>query len=78
MSVAPGTVGVMEPDTLLTFEARWPRHSGSKELAVRAELGLTPARYYALLNRAARSRRGIAADPITARRVRDRAILRKR
>lgn len=73
MSVAPGTVDPMTPQTLLAFEARWPRHSGDKELAIRRELGLTPARFYQLLTRAANSGAGMAADPITARRVRARA-----
>ncbi|WP_404474880.1 DUF3263 domain-containing protein [Microbacterium aerolatum] len=63
----------MRPDTLLAFEHAWPRHTGRKETAIRRELGITPARYYVLLHRAARSRAGIAADPITARRIRDRA-----
>lgn len=57
---------------LLAFESRWPRHSGSKEEQIRRELGITPARFYQLLHRAARSVEGIAADPITARRVRER------
>lgn len=62
----------MLPDTLLAFEHSWPRHSGHKETAIRRELGITPARYYVLLHRAARSRAGIVADPITARRIRER------
>ena len=68
----------MLPETLLAFEARWPRHNGTKDLTIRAELGITPARYYMLLNRAAKTVEGIAADPITARRVRERITLRKR
>lgn len=63
----------MPPDTLLAFERSWPQHSGYKETAIRRELGITPARYYVLLHRAARSRAGIVADPIAARRVRERA-----
>lgn len=62
----------MLPETLLAFEARWPRHNGTKDLAIRRELGITPARYYTLLGRAAKTVEGIAADPITARRVRER------
>lgn len=66
----------MRPETLLAFEARWPRHNGTKDLTIRAELGMTPARYYQLLGRAAQSREGMAADPITARRVRERVARR--
>lgn len=62
----------MTPSVLLEFEARWPRHSGAKEEAIYGELGMPPARFYQLLSRAAKSREGIAADPITARRVRAR------
>lgn len=66
----------MPPETLLAFEASWPRHSGTKDLAIRDELGITPARFYQLLARAAETADGIAADPITARRVRSRALRR--
>lgn len=64
----------MTADELLAFEARWPRHSGTKDSLIRSELGVTPARFYQLLNRAARTVEGIAADPITARRVREKAV----
>ncbi|WP_300265883.1 DUF3263 domain-containing protein [Microbacterium sp.] len=66
----------MTPAALLAFEQRWPRHTGHKEEAIRRELGLTPARYYQLLSRAARSFEGMAAEPITARIVRGRGITR--
>ena len=62
----------MTPTHLLDFETRWPRHDGHKESAIIHELGITPARYYQLLSRVARSIDGIAADPITARIVRQR------
>ncbi|WP_144795677.1 DUF3263 domain-containing protein [Microbacterium paludicola] len=62
----------MLPEHLLAFEQRWPRHTPQKDRAIRTELGVTPARFYQLLHRAAASPRGIAADPITARRVRAR------
>lgn len=54
---------------LLDFERTWPRHSHAKEIAIRAR-GLTPARYYQLLHRAAVSLEGQAHDAITARRIR--------
>lgn len=59
----------MRPDALLDFEAAHPRHTHAKENAIRAR-GLTPARYYQLLHRAARSHEGLAHDAITARRMR--------
>jgi hypothetical protein len=72
MSVPSGTVDPMTPDDLIAFEQRWPRHSGRKEEQIRRDLGITPARYYQLLVRAAASAEGMEADPITARRVRAR------
>lgn len=60
----------MLPETLLAFERAHPRHDGTKEETIRAELGITPSRYYVLLGRAARSLEGMRADAITARRVR--------
>lgn len=63
----------MHPSRLLAFEQRWPHHDGAKETRIRTELNITPARYYQLLGRAARSIDGIKADPITARIVRERA-----
>jgi hypothetical protein len=63
----------MSPVTLLAFERAHPRHDGAKEETIRGELGITPARYYVLLGRAARSMEGMVADPITARRVRERS-----
>lgn len=73
MSVAGGTVEAMTPQALIRFESRWPQHTPAKVSAVRRELGLTPARYYQLLDRAAHTVEGITADPITARKVREQA-----
>lgn len=73
MSVPLGTHGPMRPDILLAFEHAWPRHTGHKEEQIRRELGITPARYYQLLGRAAESREGMATHPITARVVRSRS-----
>lgn len=36
-------------DSVLAFEAEWNRRYGDKEVAIRAELGLSPARYSAIL-----------------------------
>lgn len=53
---------------LLDFEAAWPRHCSAKENAIR-DRGLTPARYYQLLRRAAASLEGQAHDALTAHRI---------
>jgi hypothetical protein len=64
------------PAELLAFEARWPRPSGIKDETIRKQLGITPVRYYVLLQRAAESADGIRADAVTARRIRERATRR--
>ncbi|WP_431800287.1 DUF3263 domain-containing protein [Microbacterium kunmingense] len=59
----------MDVGTLLDFEARWPRHTAAKDNRIRDELGITPARFYQQLHRAARSLEGQAHDPITSHRL---------
>lgn len=54
---------------LLDFAHRHPNIRGNVEERIRAELGVTPARYCVLLHRAAASLEGQAHDPITAHRV---------
>lgn len=70
MSEALGILVTVTPTELLAFESRWPGHTPAKGAAIRG-LGMHEARYYQQLSRAAHSPEGIAADPITARRVRD-------
>lgn len=65
---------------ILAFEARWPRHSGAKEEAIRATLGLAPARYYQLLGRLIDSSDALAHDPLLVnrlRRIRDERVDRR-
>ncbi|MGM7677657.1 DUF3263 domain-containing protein [Microbacterium sp. A94] len=66
----------MKAVDLLAFESVWPRHDGTKELTIRRDFGVAPARYYQLLGRAAVSIEGMATHPITARRVRERSMRR--
>lgn len=66
----------MTPADILAFEAAYPQHTPSKEERIRRQLGITPTRYVVLLQRAATSAEGIAAHPVTARRVRELAALR--
>lgn len=59
---------------ILAFEAEWPRHSGAKEEAIRAQLGLSPARFYQLLGRIIDTESALAHDPLLVgrlRRIRD-------
>ncbi len=55
---------------MLDFEARWLRHSGAKEEAIRAELGVTPARYYQLLTRLIDTVPALEHDPLLVGRLR--------
>lgn len=68
----------MTPTTLLAFERRHPGDSPQKRELIRRMLGISEIRYAVLLTRAASSSEGIAADPITARRVREEADRRAR
>ena len=55
---------------ILALEAAWPRHSGAKEEAIRAKLGMSPARYYQLLGRLIHSEQALEHDPMLVRRLR--------
>jgi len=56
---------------LLGFEARWPGHSSAKENAILAELGISPAHYYARLDRAIDTGPAAEFDPILTHRLRE-------
>jgi hypothetical protein len=55
---------------ILALEAAWPRHGGSKEEAIRAKLGMSPARYYQLLARLIDTEQALEHDPLLVRRLR--------
>lgn len=76
MSDGPSSLEGVTHSEILAFEAAHPRHSSYRDELIRRELGITPSRYVVLLARAASSAEGIAADAVTARRVRDRAAAR--
>mgnify|MGYP001178655999 FL=1 len=57
---------------LLDFEGQWHRHVGAKEEAIRAELGLAPARYYQLLDRLIDTVEAQRHDPMLVKRLRRR------
>jgi len=78
MSDPHGRLSPMTPTTLLAFERRHPGDSPEKRALIRRMLGISEIRYAVLLTRAAGSLEGIAADPITARRVREEADRRAR
>lgn len=71
-----GTVPLTDRDrAILDFEARWfaaqwRRHAGAKEEAIRAELGMPPARYYQLLGRLIETAEAQEHDPMLVKRLR--------
>ncbi|MEV8266991.1 DUF3263 domain-containing protein [Microbacterium sp. NPDC076911] len=55
---------------ILEFEREWHRHVGAKEEAIRAELALSPARYYQLLGRLIDTVPAQEFDPMLVKRLR--------
>ncbi|GAA2983678.1 hypothetical protein JOD63_000649 [Microbacterium terrae] len=55
---------------ILDFEAEWRRHAGAKEEAIRADLALSPARYYQLLGRLIDTTEAQEHDPMLVKRLR--------
>lgn len=55
---------------ILAMETAWPRHSGAKEEVIRAQLGMSAARYYQLLGRLLESDAAVEYDPMLVRRLR--------
>ncbi|MGA5494839.1 DUF3263 domain-containing protein [Streptomyces cinereoruber] len=68
---ARGPAALTEQEqALLAVERRsWPG-PGAKERAVREQLGLSPTRYYQLLNALLDDPRALAHDPVTVNRLR--------
>jgi hypothetical protein len=55
---------------MLAFERRWWRVAGAKETAIRDRFGLSPTRYYQVLNALVDRSEALAADPLLVRRLR--------
>lgn len=55
---------------VLAMERRSWAGPGAKERAVREELGMSPVRYYQLLNALLDDERALAHDPVTVNRLR--------
>ena len=56
-------------ERILTFERQWWKHAGAKEEAIRAEFGLSAARYYQVLNAVLDAPGAIAFDPMLVGRL---------
>jgi hypothetical protein len=55
---------------MLVFERQWWRAAGAKETAIRERFGVTPTRYYQVLNALVDRPDALAADPLLIRRLR--------
>ncbi len=55
---------------MLSFERQWWRHAGAKDTAIRDRFGVTPTRYYQVLNALLDRPDALAADPLLVRRLR--------
>lgn len=55
--------------SVLEFERTHPDHGGRKDDAVRTQVGVSPARYYQVLNLAIDSPAALAYDPQLVRRL---------
>ena len=55
--------------TLLDLESEWFATVGGKETAIR-QLGMTPVRYYQLLNQLVATESALSYDPVTVTRLR--------
>ena len=65
----PGGLGEREQQ-ILAFEARWWKHAGSKEQAIRDTFGLSSTRYYQLLNALLDNPAALEHDPVLVGRLR--------
>ncbi|MBW8825539.1 MAG: DUF3263 domain-containing protein [Acidobacteria bacterium] len=64
-------MGLSERDRrILDFERSWWQRDGTKQAAIRAELGLSATRYYALLGDLTDSGDAHAYDPLVVLRLR--------
>jgi hypothetical protein len=72
-------VGLTDGDrAILEFEQGWWQRPGPKAAAITEHLGLSPTRYYQLLNALIDDPEAIEADPLLVRRLRRRRSDRRR
>ena len=55
---------------MLAFERQWWRRPGAKEAAIRDLFGVSPTRYYQVLNSLVDRPDALASDPVLVRRLR--------
>ncbi len=67
-----GEPGQLDPRgrAILDFEREWWKYAGGKEEAIRERFGVSPTRYYQLLNRLIDDDDALAHDPMLVKRLR--------
>ncbi|MEU3274640.1 DUF3263 domain-containing protein [Saccharomonospora sp. NPDC006951] len=55
---------------VLAFERQWWKYAGAKEQAIRELFGMSPTRYYQILNRLIDKQEAMRADPMLVKRLR--------
>lgn len=55
---------------ILAFERQWWKYAGAKEQAIHELFGVSPTRYYQLVNRLIDRREALQADPMLVKRLR--------
>ncbi|MFI6364664.1 DUF3263 domain-containing protein [Nocardia sp. NPDC050630] len=55
---------------ILAFERQWWKYAGAKEEAIRELFGMSPTRYYQVLNAVVDRPEALAADPMLVKRLR--------
>ncbi|MFQ6326629.1 MULTISPECIES: DUF3263 domain-containing protein [unclassified Nocardia] len=55
---------------ILDFERKWWKYAGAKEEAIRELFGMSPTRYYQVLNAVVDRQEALAADPMLVKRLR--------
>jgi hypothetical protein len=63
---------------VLAFERQWWRYVGAKEQAIREAFGVSPTRYYQILNRLIDKHEAMRADPMLVKRLRKLRAARQR
>lgn len=68
----PGQAGGLSDRerAILAFERQWWRYVGAKENAIRDQFGVSPTRYYQLLNQLLEKPEALRADPMLVKRLR--------
>ncbi|WP_199431395.1 DUF3263 domain-containing protein [Qaidamihabitans albus] len=63
---------------VLAFERQWWKYAGAKERGIRELFGMSPTRYYQILNKLIEKPEAMRADPMLVKRLRKTRVSRQR